>query len=312
MKRNLFSIAIAILLFSCSENKQSEVHTPINDTFSTEQKTSTETVDLGSQTSQWIATDSTIICKTEDDNAVYAILDKETLQKTSDFGKIGHGNKEWINPFLIAANGNNIIVADNGTRKIYNVAGGKIEDRQKLAGTELLNDPKSISYPIIGYVAMSPKSMGLKITNIEQMQTIDSICFTSKDGNSQIYEFAWACHDSHIVIANQHANQFILCTLDGDKHIKNKEFFEGKAAFDENKVFYTDAACDNNFVYLLSQKQVNMEDGSGHSEIEIYDFNGKPQRKLVLDFIAFKMLLDNNRLLLTSVADDCIHVARLK
>lgn len=311
MKNYILGTFLGMLLFSCTESPKADVHNPINDKFATETKTSTKSVEFGEQTSQWLNSGSSIICKTENEDAVYVCLDSKTLQKISEFGKIGHGNKEWIAPSLISAEGNSVTIADNGTRKIYDVKGGTIEEKQKLVGKELLNDAKGIAYPTIGYMSMSPKELCLKIADINNMQTLDSIKFESKDGNSSLYEFSWAYSNNKLVLANQHANQFIVCTLNGKHQITDKAYFESKEGFAEDKVYYTDVACGKN-IYILSQKKVNMEDGSGVSEVEVYGFDGKPQKKYILDFIAFKMLINGNQLLLTSVADDNIHVLDLK
>lgn len=311
MKNLILAISFGMLLFSCTESPKADVHNPINDKFATETKANTKSVEFGEQTSQWLNSGSSIICKTENENAVYVCLDSKTLRKTSEFGKIGHGNKEWVAPSLISAENGSVTIADNGTRKIYDVKGGTIEEKQKLAGKELLNDAKAIVYPTIGYMSMSPKELCFKIADINNMQTLDSIKFESKDGNSSLYEFTWAYGNNKLVLASQHANQFVVCTLDEEHHIAGKAYFESNEGFDENKAYYTDVACGNS-IYLLSQKKVNVEDGSGVSEIEVYDFEGKPQKKYVLDFIAFKMLINGNKLLLTSIADDNIHVLDLK
>ena len=56
-----------------------------------------------------------------------------------------------------------------------------------------------------------------------------------------------------------------------------------------------------------------MEDATGFSEIEIYDYDGVCIKKLVLNIVADKMLLDeaNHRLLLTSIEDASINVVKI-
>ena len=82
--------------------------------------------------------------------------------------------------------------------------------------------------------------------------------------------------------------------------------------FSPDRITYSDIACGN-YIYLLSQKNVNVEDATGFSEIEIYDYDGVCIKKLVLNIIADKMLLDeaNHRLLLTSIEDASINVVKI-
>ena len=74
-------------------------------------------------------------------------------------------------------------------------------------------------------------------------------------------------------------------------------------------MYYTDVLCKKN-VYLLSQRDVKISDMSGTSSIEVYDYDGNPIKKIVLDIIASNMLYDEvqRKVILRTPMDNDLHV----
>lgn len=137
---------------------------------------------------------------------------------------------------------------------------------------------------------------------------------TSNKGNASLYDFVWnSNHANRIVIAHQHSERYIVYETDSEHRIVESRIFDTKDdSFSPDRITYSDIACGN-YIYLLSQKNVNVEDATGFSEIEIYDYDGVCIKKLVLNIVADKMLLDeaNHRLLLTSIEDASINVVKI-
>lgn len=301
---------------SCSKNGKNEKHLTNRLDFSEIDTVAVQCVDSSVCADSWIMLDGEIVCKTESPEALYTVLDSSAFSKKYVFGKKGHGKNEWVAPHILAKTEQGLLVLDNGDKKLYSVKDAEIQSVKKCSLRDAVNDAKEIEYPVIGYVSTTPDAQYLKLTNVENDNAIDSISFvdTSNKGNASLYDFVWnSNHANRIVIAHQHSERYIVYETDSEHRIVESRTFDTKDdSFSPDRITYSDIACGN-YIYLLSQKNVNVEDATGFSEIEIYDYDGVCIKKLVLNIIADKMLLDeaNHRLLLTSIEDASINVVKI-
>lgn len=205
-----------------------------------------------------------------------------------------------------------LMVIDNANRKLYAVKNNALSEAGSSKIQDVVNDAKTIAYPMVGYVVSSPKGQKLIVANLLEGTHTDSVYVEAKADKSSMLDFSWTYTNPYLAMAFQYANRLILCKTDTDGHIVAKDVYDGGGKSQQDKIYFTDVACGD-YIYLLSQKQVNVNTGEGHSEIEVYTFEGKPVKKMVLDFIAFKMLLDKDgqRLLMSSPADEDIHIVKL-
>ncbi|NPD91635.1 hypothetical protein [Xylanibacter muris] len=313
MIRYISVLTVLFMFFSCGSKEKAIGHHKLDDSFLEERKVTSDACGLDIQLEEWLLTSNALICKTGNPDSLYVCYDRNTLRKVSSFGKRGHGKDEWIYPHLFNVTDDEVAVIDNGSRKMFVLGEGGISYKRTAPFSDLLNNVKTLRYPVAGYVSTTPRMLSLKIADMETANLLDSICFVSEDGNSSVYDFSWSCNENKLVLANMYSNMFVVCKLGEKYNIETMDYYETDLKFYDDKVFYTDIACGEN-IYLLSQKKIDMENKSGFSEIEIYDYNGKPVMKLSLDFVAGKMLLDerNHRLLLTSVMDGDIHTVKLR
>ena len=263
----------------------------------------------------WMISGSKLICKTPHQERIYSVYSLGNLQRIGAFGRKGHGNLEWVAPHLFAQNDSVWMVIDNGDRSVYDIKKGLISLVSKLSINEPVNDIKTISYPIVGYVSLTPEKQSLKIFDVEQDTLIDEIAFTDQTGKGQssIYDFVWNVKDARIILGHLYSDTFIICSIDKTGKILRSDYYETDGKYSGGKCFYTDVQCGD-YIYLLSQRNVDIEKMTGHSEIEVYGYDGKGKRKIILDFIADKMLLDHqgSRILLTSIADEMLHIVEQK
>ena len=78
---------------------------------------------------------------------------------------------------------------------------------------------------------------------------------------------------------------------------------------EEREAYYSDVVCGD-FIYLLSQREIDLSGMSGTSQIEVYDYSGKPVKLIKLDIMAVRMLYDkhNGRFVFLSPSDNDLHV----
>ena len=316
MKKTFWGILpvclLALGLTSCAEAKVKEHTHRLTDHFE-----HIDTIHATSQTfgvvpEEWMLTERQLVCRTENSEALYAVFDRKTLLPAGTFGRRGNGHLEWTMPHAVDNGAESLIVMDNASRKLYAVKDNALNEVGVSCLQDVVNDVKAIAYPVIGYVASTPEAQKLVVANLQDGTHIDSVFVEAREGQSAMLDFSWTCSSHRLAMGFQYANRFILCQTDAEGHIKAKDIYDGGGKSQQDKIYFTDVACDD-YIYLLSQKQVNVNTGEGHSEIEVYTFEGRPVKKMVLDFIAFKMLLDKDgqRLLMSSPADEDIRIVKI-
>lgn len=307
-------IAISLLLMvgvlSCN---QAPIHEEINhkdNAFAVSEQGKDSHIEFPYQTESWQIIGDDIVAKSSDSDSLYIMISCSELRSKGVFGKLGHGPNEFISPQLFSGKDNEPMIIDNGNKKIYNYANSEISQIGTLQSKDAVNDIKTLSYPIVAYSTITPNEQCFKIIDITTGKQADSIAFVdnSNKGKSSLYEFAWNRHENKIVIAHMYSDKFIVCETDDRGKLIKKKSFQTDGKFSNEKMYFSDVACGD-YIYLLSQKEVDLNNFTGHSDIEIYDYDGKPIKKISLNYISDKMLLDNSnhRLLLTSVSDEYLH-----
>ena len=306
---------IIFVLCSCRKGVNTVKHEFNELNFSKIDTVSVQKIDSIQDIEYWTLLDGELICKIPSSEMIYTVFDNKTLSKKSVFGKKGRGKNEWISPHIVAKNTDGILVFDNGNKNLYSVKGHNVEKIKIIDIKDAINDVKTINYPIIGYVSVTPNIQCLNLINLEDYNLVDSISFidSSNKGNSSLYDFVWNGYEDKIVIAHQHSDKFIIYKIDEKYTVIETSIYDTYENFSAERITYSDIACGK-YIYILSQKNVNINDATGFSEVEIYDYNGNCIRKLVMNIIADKMLLDenNNRLFLTSIEDNSLNILNLK
>ena len=304
-----------LVICSCSDKKNTENYKKNELNFSEVDTVIVHKTDSCVFAENWMLLDGEIICKTSSASGLYTVIDNKTLGKKYVFGVKGHGRNEWIAPHIIANKLHELFVYDNGDKKLYSVKENNINYVKNYNIKDAINDAKAIEYPIIGFVSMTPRVQSLRLMNIENENFVDSISFIdpTNNGNSSLYDFVWSSHDDKIVIAHQHSDRYIVCKTNSKHKIVETTIFDTDGKFSAESFTYSGVACGR-YIYLLSQKKVNPETVEGFSEVEIYDYDGTCVKKLVMNIIADKMLVDekNNRMLFTSVEDGSINIVNLR
>lgn len=318
MKAKNFAFVVGLfMLFIMSAFQRAEVKERIcskDNAFAVTDKALYRSIGVTCQIESWlIAGDEIVITSTNPDSLFYSYSCKD-FRRLAVYGRKGHGHNEFVSPLMFTGKSGSLLAIDNANMKVYKSDKGRFEQTETSRLHDALNDLKTISYPLVAYNSMAPLEVCLKIVNIESGQLVDSIAFKDNTGrgNAAVYDYAWDYNNGKIVIAHIHSEKFVVCNVNENGKILDITSFDSSEIFSKDKTFYTDVVCGE-YIYLLSQKKVNVNDFSGYSEIEVYDYNGQPVKRIELDFISPKMLLDrtNNKLIFASAIDENIHIIDL-
>lgn len=310
----LLIICLIQILSSCYKNSRDINSYKKGSTFISYESDSSQTKPFPIVSECWNLIEEHLVCKTNNPDSVFVCVNLSTFQEENTFGKKGRGSMEWMSPHVMAKGTNNFIVLDNGNKKIYSIENNFISFEKTSKISDAVNDVKTIKYPIIGYVSISPNKQSLIIYDIEKDLLIDSLSFVDEtnNGNASLYDFTWSIKNENIVIAHQYSDQFSICSLDTNCKLTSINEYQTNSNYSQDKMIYSDVACGR-YIYLLSQRNVDLEMFTGFSEIEIFDYKGVGIKKITLDIIADKMVLDEkrNRIILSSEADAAIKIITL-
>ena len=281
-----------------SENERSEVRTNAFD------------LDTVVVIDEWLLHENQLICKSRKNKFFFYHFNIKDFSYNKAWGSKGEGPDEFIAPHLLPLSSTSCLVIDNGKREVVCLDNGGVV-KKMLMPTKVVSSPLMYKYPLIGYVEKSPHKIVWQIQNIETLERIDSLSFIddTRQGNSFLYDFCWDIHENILLLASLYEDRFMMAEIQNGR-IVNKVLYYGDGLADENTPCYSDVQCTKEYIYLLSQKEVDIRKGEGFSVVEIYDYNGNPKMLLELDIIARRMLVDteNERLLFHSPMDDEIHV----
>lgn len=319
-KKSNWVFGLSLLLFACNGKPKEAVweeHVNTLDFTSVEQvKTTSFALSEIMEIEEWLLSDTLLFCKNSSGNPYYYVINVNDFSVTGAFGHRGHGQNEWIGPRLLRKDDGGFCVLDNGRRAVYEVEkSDTVYSIHKLRDLSLqlpLNNVKSIAYPICAYCTNTPNALVWNVGNIETLSVLDSISFVDQnnEGKAIRYEFSYDVNQGNAVLAGLYIDRFMVARLDESNRLSHKLMFVGNGEEDmEHKAYYTDVVCGD-FIYLLSQREIDLSGMSGTSQIEVYDYSGKPVKLIKLDIMAVRMLYDkhNGRFVFLSPSDNDLHV----
>lgn len=300
------------LLFSCNKNsskieKQERI---MNYDFDTNLDISTTSVELEEilDIQDWYIRDSLLICKNSLGSPFYYSFNLSNFQFNSSFGQKGNGPTEWISPQLVVGR-NNLFVIDNQTKYLYKID-SVISKMGKCKELFAINYLQTCNYPICSYLTYSPKETLIKLYDVEKDSIMNETILANNDYKER---FAYNVNSKFLVTAYNRIERIVIYTTENNYKLSPSIILNGTLNESPGKYYYSDVVCDENFFYLLSQKNVDFTNINGYSHIEVYDYSGNNIALLKLDIFAKRMLLDekNNRFVFLSQMDDNIHIGKI-
>jgi len=321
MRRNIIYLLSMMSLMACNESKKTLQWEEKYNSHQFDTVVSMETypvvVEELMNIEEWNIVDTTLICKNSGDNPFYYVFNTTDFCVTGKFGRKGNGENEWLSPHLIPITDTTYTVIDNMRWGIYNVAkvdSSYIIQKKKDMGVQIpLNSIKPVSSSAFGYISYSSREVSWRIADMEDLSCTDSIVFFDENvgDNSMLYDFSYDVSFGHAVFAYYHLDGFVIASMLDANRMKPIWALKGDGAERmKDDVYYTDVLCGEKNLYLLSQREVKMSDYSGTSSLEIYDYEGNPVKKVILNIIASNMVYDkiNKRVVFRSFMDNDLHV----
>lgn len=248
--------------------------------------------------------DSMIVCKSVNTDNLFYCLDRKTFAVIDSMGVKGGGAEEFVAPHFISG-AHSWMVADNGRRDIVWKKNGITTRRVPLNIQTTLFNPMFYADSLLCFVENYPNKLIWRLYNYETGETVDKVVFKDEDEkeNASLNDFTYGIGTDYLAIAQLNFNKIFIYERKNEKmelrHIVRGEEVSGK-------LYYSNIACSHNRIYALYQGNVNLENQTGKSLIEVYSLDGKLLESLEIDIIADRFLLDeeNNRILLLSPFDD--------
>lgn len=317
MKKYKLILILQILCFAgCNKDKHNVVNIDNGHVF--EKITDVHDVHItipdSIQIAEWATDGNSMLIYTDNSNCMFVLMSLDSIAISETFGKKGKGDGEFLMPHVLGDSENGYVIVDNGNKKIFNVRGTNLSEIRKTGELELLNQPRFIDRDIIGYQELSPSQLKLNIYNLPNGESTTIVGFPENGttDNSDLYDFVWDSQDGKIVTAQLYADLFSIRETDADGNQSVVTHVKGDDNYSQDRIVYSDIACGD-FIYLLCQTNVDIEEFTGNSVIEKYDYDGNPVSKYVYDGIIDKIILDQerNRMLFTSPSDEDIHYFEL-
>lgn len=251
---------------------------------------------------------------TDNSDCLFALVSLDSLTISRTFGKKGRGAGEFLMPHILGGNGNGFTIIDNGTQKILRLVGDSLLEVKEKSESDIFNQPHFIDSGIIGYEELSPRQLKLKRYSLSDGEISTILTFPENDvaENSDLFDFVWDAKDDNIVTAHLYTDRFSIRKIESDGIQSSVINVVGDEKFSQNRIVYSGISCGD-FIYLLCQTNVDIEDFNGNSVIEKYDYNGNPVAKYVYEGIMDNIILDQegNRIFFTSTSDENIHYFEL-
>lgn len=317
MKKIQGLLILSILIAAgCSKNRQNIVITNNEHIFQHSDKIQDIQVAMPDsiQIGEWATDGEQILISTDNADCMFAILSLDSVEVSNTFGKKGKGAGEFLMPHVIGSRENGFMIVDNGNNKIMKVDGTSVSEVNVTGKTDMFNQPHFIGTGFIGFEELSPTRLTLNKYGIAGGETATILTFPEEGvtDNSDLFDFVWDYYDGKLVTAHLYTDKFSIRNYDADGNISSINHVGGNDNYSQDHITYSDIACGD-YIYLLYQANVDIENFSGYSVIEKYDYDGTSVSKYEYDGIIDKIILDqeHNRMFFTSTSDEDIHYFEL-
>lgn len=283
-----------IILSGCTHDTTTTSDSKIKETGGKEQITSRIIhANLTYAVTDMIAASDMIICQTERMSPVFVCYSASEFGKRKELGSIGRGHDEWIKPHLVTRADGGYDIFDNGKNKILRYSNndtlvGEIKYNEMVA----VNNPRMINERYSGFSWIEPNKTALAIYDADTYKCMDEYVFEdeTQGGNAINWDFVWDGEENNIVIGHLYKKEFYVLEINHHGKILRVGRYKGDYEFNpEEHVYYSDVSLSNGYVYMLCQQHVNLENGDGYSEIDVFNTSGEHIKKMELDVVAQRM-----------------------
>lgn len=262
----------------------------------------------------WVLTDSALICQSGGSERNFYKLSSRDFNAVDSFGVRGEGPGEFLYPKIVRnAESKDFAIFDNGKCTLYIPSHRHDFYTEFQLPAHAMNSPAVVGDSAVMFVEYTSDRLALLAWDFKTNLQETVLEFTDVNGEVMKKDFAWDTDGKRIVIAHNYADRVLTGQLNGDLTLTDVKAYQGTNSPENIPYFYFDVELGENYFYLLADKNLNAECDKGGSDIEIYDYDGKPVTVIHTDIPSFLMALDeaNHRILLTSATDNSIYTIDL-
>ena len=314
MKHSVIILCL-IMLLSCGREPEHIEQQPISGQFPicAARNDSAKALPVEVKVKEWaLSGDTLYLLSTERNNFINEIsLDDMSL--ISSYGTIGQGPGEYIFPRLISSERGGMFLGDAALGVLQALSDSLKDDIICLNQQIPMNNAYLLNDTSLVYVLYSPNGTRLIVRDLATDEALDSmplpvIPFANSEMSTPAFHVG--TNGKYIVVAYQGADRFDIIGQSESRRLGSTIVFQGDAPLGNQNFFFIDLACGENYFALLSMKNKDVTHEESYPGIEIYDYQGNPIAKISIDFLAYRILIDDkhNRLLLLSATDDNVHM----
>ena len=315
MKHSVIILSL-ILLLSCHRTSEQVERQMLDSQFQSciVANDSVKALPVEVKVRQWaLAGDTLYILSTERSNFLNEIK-LEDMSLVGSFGNIGQGPGEYIYPRLISSGFGGMFLGD-AHLGIIRPINDSLKHEIIIPGDQQvqMNDAYLLNDTSLAYVALSPICTRLLVRDLTTGEDRDSLqlpVIPFPDSEMSTTDFQVGSNGEYFVVAYKGVERFDIIRQADNLRPGSTVVFQGDASPDNRKFFFFDLACGKDFFALLSMKNKDVSQAESYPDIEIYDYQGNPLTKISINFLAYRILIDENRnrLLLLSATDDDVHI----
>jgi hypothetical protein len=326
--KNIILILVAtlfILLFEeCTSKNKDIVSNNENKILFSEEITGdsiliNEVIDIN----DWVRIDNQIIIQASVIDTFFFSYLLPDWKTHSTFGKKGQGPQEYLFPRISTDGEEKLYIYDNAKHNLveYILLENKfiIKDEVKNNNPILIDKMLTINETTFLVKENTPHEIRFKMLvnkNNELINVSDFIVESNLQGNTTFNDFVITNYKKHVATAYNHRNQIRLYQIGENNKFKILTDFTEKTDENKNKYFYTDLCCNEKYIYALYQNlDANLATDQDKSAIIIYNWSGEVVRKLNLDRIINKIIIDRHADCIYAISpynSDCIYKYRIE
>lgn len=310
------TILIFILLLSCNRNSREGTVKTMADRFPVDIAAKDSVVEFPNMFAleEWGIKGDTLFILSSGQDSIVSLISMENMSLVQSFGSIGQGPDELLHPHLLKSEQGGMFLGDGMSGRIRRIDKGCLGEIISNPGRPIpMNDACLLGRSHLAYVFYSPRKTQLLIQELSSGSVSDSLSLPMLEPypKTEVSTLAFkvSSNGQFFVAAYQGVDRFDI-VRQSDHHFMDPNVYKGSSPTGENRFFFIDVNCGSDFFAVLSMKGKDVFSEKSFPDIEIYAYDGSPLARLRIDFLASKVLIDDeeNRLLLLSANDENLHL----
>lgn len=243
--------------------------------------------------------DSMLIIKNTSGEHKYQLLQSKNYSSIREFGKIGNGPNEFTYPEFVRNSDRICIVDKSKNNMLFFDSLLNVESQIRIKNDYLMSSIKSLTDSMYSFIQYTPQSSILYFTNICTGAISDSLLFELSGDRNDLKEFNYEMVENQLFVSFMYSD--LIYVYDRDSLSKtytlSKEITSSKPQINKSgKVYYNDMVCVNSKMYILNQKNIEVDEEvgtiNGETSILVFSHLGAFEKEIRLNRFVTHMVVD--------------------